>query len=160
MALGYAAWVRRCAEMPSPPVSDQQSEDSTAAMERAMARAAAEELSTVAALEMKYAVTARPEEPPKHGAAVPKPKTISLALTAAAQAKAKTDARVRHSKAQRAAGARRKATRVMHDAKACNNGKRSKSKDRQPHNSMSIGSNILRAVMMLLMIAGMWGPTA
>ena len=160
MALGYAAWVRRCAEMPSPPVSDQQTEDSAAAMERAIARAAAEELSTVATLEMEYAVTGRPEEPPEHNVAVPKPKTVSAALTAAAQAKAKTDARVRHSKAQRAADARRKAARVMHDAKARTSGKRSKSKDRQPHNSRSIGSNILRAVMMLLMIAGMWGPAA
>ena len=49
----------------------------------------------------------------------------------------------------------------MQDAKARNKAKRSKSKDRQPLRSIgNIGSNVLRAVMMLLMIAGMWGPVA
>ena len=165
MALGYAAWMQRCAVMPTPPVPEDHPDDSTEAMERAIARAAAEELSAVAAMEMEYAAAARPAEPepPKQQVAVPKPKTMSLALTAAAQAKAKTDARALHGKAQRSAEARRKAARAMQDAKARNKEKRSRSKDRQPLSSSgigSIGNNVLRAVMMLLMIAGMWGPAA
>ena len=146
--------------MPAPPVPEQHPDDSNATMERAITRAAAEELPSVAAMEMEYAATA---EPPKRKA-VPKLKTVALlAMTAAAQAKAKTDAGALHGKAQQSAEAQRKASRVMQDAKARNKKKRSKSKDRQPlgcRSIGSIGSNLCAVMMLLLMIAGMWGPAA
>ena len=165
MSLGYAAWRKRCAEvMPTEPTPESLAEDSTAAMERAMARAAASELSAASALEMEYDVAARADAEPRVKANVPKPKTVTMSLLATARAKAMSDAKVLHSKANKAADARREAARVMQQAKkeakkSCNPQQKA-SKDCKAPDTRSFRGNVLRAVMLLLMMASAWGPAA
>ena len=83
--------------------SDRAEEDKRAALQRALTRAAAGDITTVDALDREFDALeaslnqANPQLPAKKkqaGAAVPKPRTVAIALTAAARKKARTDARM------------------------------------------------------------------
>ena len=109
MAVGYSASVSRHAPGgvgKDPTISE---DESRAAMQRAMDRAASEEISMIEALEKEYASSWSKDEGATY-ALVPQPRVVTMALTVSRNQKAKSDAQMRHETAIKTAERRQKAS--------------------------------------------------
>ena len=172
LAIGYAS---QAALQPLGPYgseanSDRAEEDKRAALQRALTRAAAGDITTVDALDREFDALeaslnqANPQLPAKKkqaGAAVPKPRTVAIALTAAARKKARTDARMKHAVAVKAAAARRTAAARMKETQArMEEREKQQHRDRSQLSRSSKAKNVVSALLTLLLCSALWGPAA
>ena len=161
MAVGYSAWIRQQSELlhylPSEaaPMTDKQVQDSTARFQRALDRAAADELTAVSALEREYAMDAAAATAERTlEKSATRPGAVTLSLLQAKQAKAKGDAKLLKAKAAKVAKARRAA------ASKLNSAQRTVRQQVKQLSHSSVRRNVLNALLMLLMVAASWGPAA
>ena len=166
MAVGYAASVHNISSIPvSAQGEPSRPEDETrAAMQRAMDRAASKELSAVEAIDRQFQEARKREHQAEKGSSQvrpTKPRTVAMALTVASRKKFRADALVRHKAAEQAAAARRRAARSMERAKAEYKARgQHMDQGTGPLRSSSINKNVISAVITLLLCAAMWGPAA
>ena len=88
-------------------ISEKSEDDSRAAMQRAMDRAAAEEMSMIEALEEEFTSSWSKDEGTTY-ALVPQPLVVTMALTVSRNQKAKSDAKMRHETAKKAVERRKR----------------------------------------------------
>ena len=170
MAVGYAAYVATETGSPSDPerLAGRAEDAKQAAFQRAVDRATAGEMTAVEAMEKEFERyepsgvqsgnrRAKQQEPLQ----VPQPRAVTLALVAAARKKAKTDARLKHEAADRAAAARRKAAARIKEVKTQLAAKdRLRDRDWSRLSSASQYKNLVSAVLTLLLCSAVWGPAA